>query len=150
VEDLRLALRRLSLRRQNNLSERRFFEEDRERRRGAGHGGLQESAATPSESIMSLGNLHLWASRGPYLPDKLQIVKPLEGEGAGPRKGAGRSRRAGEAGDGRARTEPQSRGREGKEEDEDEREAEGKTGTRETDVTLDGVTDGVFYFDLST
>lgn len=30
---------------------------------------------------MSLGNLHLWASRGPYLPDKLQIVKPLEGEG---------------------------------------------------------------------
>uniref|UniRef100_A0A8C3ANZ5 Trafficking kinesin protein 1 n=1 Tax=Cyclopterus lumpus TaxID=8103 RepID=A0A8C3ANZ5_CYCLU len=83
VEDLRLALRRLSLRRQNNLSERRFFEEDRERRRG-GHGGLhdsrfQESALTPSESIMSLGNLHLWASRGPYLPDKLQIVKPLEG-----------------------------------------------------------------------
>ncbi|TNN54861.1 Trafficking kinesin-binding protein 1 [Liparis tanakae] len=90
VEDLRLALRRLSLRRQNNLSERRFFEEDRERRRGGGHGGphdssLQESAASPSESIMSLGNLHLWASRGPYLPDKLQIVKPLEGEGAGPR-----------------------------------------------------------------
>lgn len=29
---------------------------------------------------MSLGNLHVWASRGPYLPDKLQIVKPLEGE----------------------------------------------------------------------
>ncbi|XP_030002557.1 trafficking kinesin-binding protein 1 isoform X1 [Sphaeramia orbicularis] len=85
AEDLRLALRRLSLRRQNNLSERRYFEEERERRRG-GHGGLQEalslgqeSAITPSESIMSLGNLHLWASRGPYLPDKLQIVKPLEG-----------------------------------------------------------------------
>ncbi|KAM7372922.1 hypothetical protein PAMP_007812 [Pampus punctatissimus] len=83
AEDLRLALRRLSLRRQNNLSERRFFEEERERRRG-GHGGHhdplgQESAQlTPSESIMSLGNLHLWASRGPYLPDKLQIVKPLE------------------------------------------------------------------------
>uniref|UniRef100_A0AAQ5Y4U0 Trafficking protein, kinesin binding 1a n=1 Tax=Amphiprion ocellaris TaxID=80972 RepID=A0AAQ5Y4U0_AMPOC len=83
AEDLRLALRRLSLRRQNNLSERRFFEEERERRRG-GHTGLQdalgqESVLTPSESIMSLGNLHLWASRGPYLPDKLQIVKPLEG-----------------------------------------------------------------------
>ncbi|XP_067111543.1 trafficking kinesin-binding protein 1-like [Osmerus mordax] len=79
VEDLRLALRRLSLRRQNNLSERRFFEEDRVRRRGGGvpeggHGG----AMTPSDSIMSLGGLHLWASR-PYLPDKLQIVKPLEG-----------------------------------------------------------------------
>ncbi|XP_072226898.1 trafficking kinesin-binding protein 1-like isoform X2 [Leuresthes tenuis] len=83
AEDLRLALRRLSLRRQNNLSERRFFEDERERRRG-GHSGLQdtlgqESLLTPSDSIMSLGNLHLWASRGPYLPDKLQIVKPLEG-----------------------------------------------------------------------
>lgn len=85
AEDLRLALRRLSLRRQNNLSERRFFEEERDRRRG-GHGGVhdslgQESVMTPSESLMSLGNLHIWASRGPYLPDKLQIVKPLEGEG---------------------------------------------------------------------
>ncbi|XP_028317242.1 trafficking kinesin-binding protein 1 isoform X2 [Gouania willdenowi] len=83
VEDLRLALRRLSLRRQNNLSERRFFEEERERRRG-GNVSLQdglghEGMLTPSESIMSLGNLHLWATRGPYLPDKLQIVKPLEG-----------------------------------------------------------------------
>ncbi|KAA8586149.1 hypothetical protein FQN60_007718 [Etheostoma spectabile] len=86
AEDLRLALRRLSLRRQNNLSERRFFEDERERRRG-GHGGVHDALGqecgqmTPSESIMSLGNLHLWASRGPYLPDKLQIVKPLEGEG---------------------------------------------------------------------
>ncbi|XP_029920123.1 trafficking kinesin-binding protein 1 [Myripristis murdjan] len=81
AEDLRLALRRLSLRRQNNLSERRFFEEERERRRG-GHGGIHDSQGgglTPSDSIMSLGNIHLWASRGPYLPDKLQIVKPLEG-----------------------------------------------------------------------
>lgn len=81
ADDLRLALRRLSLRRQNNLSERRYFEEERERRRG-GHGGISlghESPLTPSESIMSLGNLQLWASRGPYLPDKLQIVKPLEG-----------------------------------------------------------------------
>ncbi|XP_075995155.1 trafficking kinesin-binding protein 1 [Genypterus blacodes] len=83
AEDLRLALRRLSLRRQNNLSERRYFEEEREWRRG-GRAGLQdalglgqESAMTPSESIMSLGSVHLWASRG--LPDKLQIVKPLEG-----------------------------------------------------------------------
>lgn len=81
AEELRLALRRLSLRRQNNLSERRYFEEERERRRG-GHGGLSlghDSPMTPSDSIMSLGNVQLWASRGPYLPDKLQIVKPLEG-----------------------------------------------------------------------
>ncbi|XP_054619344.1 trafficking kinesin-binding protein 1-like isoform X2 [Dunckerocampus dactyliophorus] len=83
AEDLRLALRRLSLRRQNNLSERRFFEEERERKRGGGGGHLDAlghgGMITPSESIMSLGSLHLWASRGPYLPDKLQIVKPLEG-----------------------------------------------------------------------
>ncbi|XP_043995029.1 trafficking kinesin-binding protein 1-like isoform X3 [Gambusia affinis] len=80
AEDLRLALRRLSLRRQNNLSERRFFEEERERRRGRVHGALDhDNVLTPSDSIMSLGNLNLWASRGPYLPDKLQIVKPLEG-----------------------------------------------------------------------
>ncbi|XP_075867816.1 trafficking kinesin-binding protein 1 isoform X1 [Nelusetta ayraudi] len=83
AEDLRLALRRLSLRRQNNLSERRFFEEERDWRRGGPRGAhvalSQDGALTPSESIMSLGNLHVWASRGPYLPDKLQIVKPLEG-----------------------------------------------------------------------
>uniref|UniRef100_A0A3B3YFC1 Trafficking protein, kinesin binding 1a n=1 Tax=Poecilia mexicana TaxID=48701 RepID=A0A3B3YFC1_9TELE len=80
AEDLRLALRRLSLRRQNNLSERRFFEEERERRRGIVHGALDHNnVLTPSDSIMSLGNLNLWTSRGPYLPDKLQIVKPLEG-----------------------------------------------------------------------
>jgi len=84
-EDLRLALRRLSLRRQNNLSERRFFEEERAQRR-RGHGLGLEGGLTPSDSIMSLGSLPLWATRGPYLPDKLQIVKPLEGEErAGPR-----------------------------------------------------------------
>ncbi|XP_049606312.1 trafficking kinesin-binding protein 1 isoform X2 [Syngnathus scovelli] len=79
AEDLRLALRRLSLRRQNNLSERRFFEEERRRGGGLPDAAGQGSIMTPSESIMSLGNLHLWATRGPYLPDKLQIVKPLEG-----------------------------------------------------------------------
>uniref|UniRef100_A0AAV2KA22 Trafficking kinesin-binding protein 1-like n=1 Tax=Knipowitschia caucasica TaxID=637954 RepID=A0AAV2KA22_KNICA len=81
ADELRLALRRLSLRRQNNLSERRYFDDERERRRG-GHGGIglgHDSPMTPSDSIMSLGNLQLWTSRGPYLPDKLQIVKPLEG-----------------------------------------------------------------------
>lgn len=93
AEDLRLALRRLSLRRQNNLSERRFFEEERDWRR-AGTRGVhdslsQDSGLTPSDSIMSLGNLHVWASRGPYLPDKLQIVKPLEGESGRGQRGPG-------------------------------------------------------------
>lgn len=71
-EDLKLALRRLSLRRQNNLSERRFFEEARERK----HHDTPLHGIVSGESIMSLG---IWPSR-PYLPDKLQIVKPLEGE----------------------------------------------------------------------
>ncbi|KAI4888060.1 hypothetical protein NFI96_019629 [Prochilodus magdalenae] len=79
-EDLKLALRRLSLRRQNCLSERRFFEEERERRQrdppGLQDGTHRTRGLVPSESIMSLGS---WASR-PYLPDKLQIVKPLEGD----------------------------------------------------------------------
>ncbi|KAJ8290788.1 hypothetical protein GJAV_G00017570 [Gymnothorax javanicus] len=88
-QDLEMALRRLSLRRENYLSERRFFEEDRERklRELAEQGGLYSGSLTPTESIMSLGthlsglsslsgfSLH---SRS-YLPEKLQIVKPLEG-----------------------------------------------------------------------
>uniref|UniRef100_A0A8C2K7N0 Uncharacterized protein n=1 Tax=Cyprinus carpio TaxID=7962 RepID=A0A8C2K7N0_CYPCA len=75
-EELKLALRRLSLRRQNCLSERLFFEGERERRnREPVDSGDYSNRLVHSESIMSLG---AWASR-PYLPDKLQIVKPLEG-----------------------------------------------------------------------
>ncbi|XP_056330632.1 trafficking kinesin-binding protein 1 isoform X5 [Danio aesculapii] len=88
--DLQAALRRLSLRRDNYLSERRFFEEERERKLNAlaedknqfyedsedGGGPL-----TPADSIMSLGLnsvFSIYSSRS-YLPEKLQIVKPLEG-----------------------------------------------------------------------
>ncbi|XP_051520426.1 trafficking kinesin-binding protein 1 isoform X3 [Myxocyprinus asiaticus] len=75
-EELKLALRRLSLRRQNCLSERLFFEGERERRyQESTEGGDYFNRMVHSESIMSLG---AWTSR-PYLPDKLQIVKPLEG-----------------------------------------------------------------------
>uniref|UniRef100_A0A673K2W5 Trafficking kinesin-binding protein 1-like n=1 Tax=Sinocyclocheilus rhinocerous TaxID=307959 RepID=A0A673K2W5_9TELE len=75
-EELKLALRRLSLRRQNCLSERLFFEGERERRNRQPADSVDYSnRLVHSESIMSLG---AWASR-PYLPDKLQIVKPLEG-----------------------------------------------------------------------
>ncbi|XP_063055768.1 trafficking kinesin-binding protein 1 isoform X2 [Engraulis encrasicolus] len=98
--DLEAALRRLSLRRDNYLSERRFFEEERERKlhelsekdrlleenqereeRG------EDGSVTPTDSIMSFGlsSLHsglsgfsFYAPRS-YLPEKLQIVKPLEG-----------------------------------------------------------------------
>ncbi|XP_033849010.3 trafficking kinesin-binding protein 1 isoform X3 [Acipenser ruthenus] len=84
--DLETALRRLSLRRENYLSERRFFEEDRERklRDLAEKGELYSSSLNPTESIMSLSTNHSglsglsFISRS-YLPEKLQIVKPLEG-----------------------------------------------------------------------
>ncbi|XP_019583108.2 trafficking kinesin-binding protein 1 isoform X3 [Rhinolophus sinicus] len=89
--DLETALRRLSLRRENFISERRFFEEEQERklRELAEKGELPSGSLTPTESIMSLGTHSRlseftgfsgmsFSSRS-YLPEKLQIVKPLEG-----------------------------------------------------------------------
>ncbi|XP_062320785.1 trafficking kinesin-binding protein 1 isoform X3 [Osmerus eperlanus] len=87
--DLEAALRRLSLRRDNYISERRFFEEERERKLAelAGKGELFSGSMTPTESIMSLGSHpslgsgwsgYSFGARS-YLPEKLQIVKPLEG-----------------------------------------------------------------------
>ncbi|XP_052434454.1 trafficking kinesin-binding protein 1 isoform X3 [Carassius gibelio] len=94
--DLAAALRRLSLRRDNYISERRFFEEERERKlnalaeeksdlygeRDGGSGSEDGGPLTPADSIMSLGTLHsvysIYSTRS-YLPEKLQIVKPLEG-----------------------------------------------------------------------
>ncbi|XP_041962674.1 trafficking kinesin-binding protein 1 isoform X2 [Alosa sapidissima] len=94
--DLEAALRRLTLRRDNYLSERRFFEDERERKLqelsekeslSEGRGEGEDGSLTPADSIMSLGlsSLHsgfsgfsLYAPRS-YLPEKLQIVKPLEG-----------------------------------------------------------------------
>ncbi|GAB5576930.1 trafficking kinesin-binding protein 1 isoform X2 [Prionailurus iriomotensis] len=88
--DLETALRRLSLRRENYLSERRFFEEEQERklRELAEKGELLSGSLTPTESIMSLGTHSRFSeftgfsgmsfSSRSYLPEKLQIVKPLE------------------------------------------------------------------------
>ncbi|XP_054847823.1 trafficking kinesin-binding protein 1 isoform X1 [Eublepharis macularius] len=89
--DLETALRRLSLRRENYLSERKFFEEEQERklRELAEKGQLHSGTVTPTESIMSFGTHSRFSeltgysgmsicSRS-YLPEKLQIVKPLEG-----------------------------------------------------------------------
>ncbi|KAI2529060.1 TRAK1 isoform 12, partial [Pan troglodytes] len=89
--DLETALRRLSLRRENYLSERRFFEEEQERKLQelAEKGELRSGSLTPTESIMSLGTHSRFSeftgfsgmsfSSRSYLPEKLQIVKPLEG-----------------------------------------------------------------------
>ncbi|KAM9798569.1 trafficking kinesin-binding protein 1 [Neosynchiropus ocellatus] len=92
--DLEAALRRLSLRRDNYLSEKRFLEEERERklsylsREDEKEGGDNSGGpGTPTESLLSfyshpsLGSLwsgYSFTSRS-YLPEKLQIVKPLEG-----------------------------------------------------------------------
>nr|XP_044992638.1 trafficking kinesin-binding protein 1 isoform X2 [Jaculus jaculus] len=89
--DLETALRRLSLRRENYLSERRYFEEEQERklRELAEKGELHSGSLTPTESIMSVGTHSRFSeltgfsgmsfSSRSYLPEKLQIVKPLEG-----------------------------------------------------------------------
>uniref|UniRef100_A0A8C9AMG1 Trafficking kinesin protein 1 n=1 Tax=Prolemur simus TaxID=1328070 RepID=A0A8C9AMG1_PROSS len=82
--DLETALRRLSLRRENYLSERRFFEEEQERklRALAERGSPPESAASPGahSRLSEPAGLSGVAFGGrSYLPEKLQIVKPLEG-----------------------------------------------------------------------
>uniref|UniRef100_A0A673IL68 Trafficking kinesin-binding protein 2-like n=1 Tax=Sinocyclocheilus rhinocerous TaxID=307959 RepID=A0A673IL68_9TELE len=86
--DLTSALNRLSLRRQNFLCERQFFQAERERK-------LQELAAAESEgggsgcsspmgsTVSSFTNLSEFSISSScfktFLPEKLQIVKPLEG-----------------------------------------------------------------------
>lgn len=93
--DLEAALRRLSLRRDNYLSEKRFFEEERERKLAylakeeeKGGRGSSGGPGTPTESLFSLCSHpslgSIWSGYSftarSYLPEKLQIVKPLEGD----------------------------------------------------------------------
>ncbi|MEQ2176093.1 Trafficking kinesin-binding protein 1, partial [Goodea atripinnis] len=93
--DLEAALHRLSLRRDNYLSEKRFFEEERERKlaylgKEEEKGGVEGSGGpgTPTESLLSFSSHpslgSIWSGYSitarSYLPDKLQIVKPLEGD----------------------------------------------------------------------
>ncbi|XP_043973787.1 trafficking kinesin-binding protein 1 isoform X1 [Gambusia affinis] len=92
--DLEAALRRLSLRRDNYLSEKRFFEEERERKlaylgKEEEKGEAEDSGGpgTPTESLLSFCSHpsfgSIWSGYSitarSYLPEKLQIVKPLEG-----------------------------------------------------------------------
>ncbi|XP_032374073.1 trafficking kinesin-binding protein 1 isoform X6 [Etheostoma spectabile] len=93
--DLEAALRRLSLRRDNYLSEKRFFEDERARKQAylakeeeRGGEGSSGGLTTPTESLLSLCSHpslgSAWSGYSftarSYLPDKLQIVKPLEGD----------------------------------------------------------------------
>lgn len=86
--DLATALHRLSLRRQNYLSEKQFFAEEWERKiqvLADQKEGLS-SCDTPTESLASLctdqseiTDLSSTSCLRGYMPEKLQIVKPLEG-----------------------------------------------------------------------
>ena len=95
-QDLEAAVQRLSVRQQSHaLEERSFFEVEREHKLWRLRDGESSSGfLTPNESIVSTGTNYsggseLTAGSGfslgslTYLPDKLQIVKPLEGEGWG-------------------------------------------------------------------
>uniref|UniRef100_A0A8C7QMW1 Si:dkey-28e7.3 n=1 Tax=Oncorhynchus mykiss TaxID=8022 RepID=A0A8C7QMW1_ONCMY len=89
-QDLEAALRCLSDRQQSHASERPFFEVERERKLRLGSSGfLTPNDSLVSSSVASTGtnysngsSLHSSAGSGgsrSYLPDRLQIVKPLEG-----------------------------------------------------------------------
>ncbi|KFQ05669.1 Trafficking kinesin-binding protein 2, partial [Haliaeetus albicilla] len=86
--DLVRALHRLSLRRQNYLSEKQFFEEEWERKMHllAEQKEGASGCSTPTESCFSLGTNSEFTDLSTsssnlrvLLPEKLQIVKPIEG-----------------------------------------------------------------------
>ncbi|KAF3706337.1 Trafficking kinesin-binding protein 2 [Channa argus] len=86
--DLTRALHRLSLRRQNFLSERQFFQVEREKKlqalAGAEGDGEGSGCSSPMGSMLSsfsnLSELSFSSSVfKTFLPEKLQIVKPMEG-----------------------------------------------------------------------
>ncbi|XP_069716929.1 trafficking kinesin-binding protein 2 isoform X3 [Phaenicophaeus curvirostris] len=86
--DLVRALHRLSLRRQNYLSEKQFFQEEWERKVHllAEQKEAASDCSTPTESCFSLGTNSEFTDLSTsssnlrvLLPEKLQIVKPIEG-----------------------------------------------------------------------
>ncbi|XP_033911695.3 trafficking kinesin-binding protein 1-like isoform X7 [Acipenser ruthenus] len=84
--DLEAALRRLSARQESHASERPFFDVERERKLRALTADTDASSGflTPNESVLSTstnysGSSSFSHSSRSYLPDRLQIVKPLEG-----------------------------------------------------------------------
>lgn len=86
--DLATALHRLSLRRQNYLSEKQFFAEEWERKihvladqkeGTSGCGTSMESLASLCTDQSEITDLSSASCLRCFLPEKLQIVKPLEG-----------------------------------------------------------------------
>lgn len=87
--DLTRALHRLSLRRQNFLCERRFFQAERERKLQALEDGDGSGCSSPMGSaVSSFSNLSELSFSSSvfktFLPEKLQIVKPMEGKAVHP------------------------------------------------------------------
>ncbi|XP_063068151.1 trafficking kinesin-binding protein 2 isoform X2 [Engraulis encrasicolus] len=92
VGDLASALHRLSLRRQNYVVERQYFQKEHERRlqelaaQEQGQGGGTSGGSSPMGSAVSsftnLSEFSFCSSASTFktfLPEKLQIVKPMEG-----------------------------------------------------------------------
>ncbi|XP_044855609.1 huntingtin-associated protein 1 isoform X1 [Mauremys mutica] len=90
--DLEAALQRLSARQESHASERSFFETEREQKLNQLSRDVESSSGflTPDDSVLSTGTNYSGSSEHTggsgfslgslsYLPDKLQIVKPLEG-----------------------------------------------------------------------
>ncbi|KAG5261547.1 hypothetical protein AALO_G00285500 [Alosa alosa] len=84
--DLASALHRLSLRRQNFLCERQFFQQERERKLqelAQEEGGPSGCSSPMGSLVSSFTNLSEFSFSSStfktFLPEKLQIVKPMEG-----------------------------------------------------------------------
>lgn len=88
--DLVSALRRLTLRRQNFLSERQYFQAERNRKlqelsdgveSEGGWSGCSSPMGSVRSSFTNLSDFSVSSSCfKTFLPEKLQIVKPMEGE----------------------------------------------------------------------
>ncbi|XP_046714406.1 trafficking kinesin-binding protein 1, partial [Silurus meridionalis] len=89
-QDLEEALRSLSARQENHSSDCTFFEVERERKLralGSSSAGASSGFLTPNDSLESTGTNYSGSSQHSsassssrsYLPERLQIVKPLEG-----------------------------------------------------------------------
>ncbi|XP_053369719.1 trafficking kinesin-binding protein 1 isoform X1 [Clarias gariepinus] len=89
-QDLEKALRSLSARQESHSSDRPFFDVERERKLRALGGSSAEGSSgflTPNDSLGSTGTNYSGSSQHSsgssssrsYLPERLQIVKPLEG-----------------------------------------------------------------------
>lgn len=90
-QDLEEALRSLSARQESHSSDRPFFDVERERKLrelGGSSAGGSSGFLTPNDSLVSTGTNYSGSSQHSsassssrsYLPERLQIVKPLEGE----------------------------------------------------------------------